>query len=70
MALYIGTREQLDELLLEIDRREVELCDGETDATTFKWRDGIYIVPETVCDALELLGRLHDSRSENLLRRT
>jgi hypothetical protein len=65
LALYISSREQLAELLLEIDWNEVEICDGNEDSTTFKWRDGIYIIPESVCGAVEILVHLHDIRQEN-----
>jgi hypothetical protein len=65
LALYISSREQLAELLLEIDWSEVAICDGDENTTTFKWRDGIYIIPESVCDAVEILVHLHGIQAEN-----
>jgi hypothetical protein len=64
VALYIGSREQLAELLQEIDWQDVEITDWDDESTTFTWREGIYIVPENVCRPGELIGSLQADREK------
>jgi hypothetical protein len=58
VALYIGSRQQLDELLAELDWQDVTIDDWDDQSTTFSWNGGIYIVPESVCLSGELLKSL------------
>lgn len=58
MALYIGSRQQLDELLAELDWQDVTIDDWDDQTTTFSWNGGVYIVPESVCGSGDLLDSL------------
>ena len=65
MALYIGSRQQLNELLAELDWQDVTINDWDDQSTTFTWNGGVYIVPESVCESGELLKSLRSGETDH-----